>query len=64
MNFIKCFFKDLWVVFKAFWEMAAYVFVIVCVFWLLFGWRVWLADGDVKCMFANDPAVCSAVKNK
>lgn len=64
MNFIKRFFKDLWVIFNVFLELAAYAFVIVCVFWLLFGWRLWLADGDVKCMFANDPAVCAAVKNK
>lgn len=64
MNFIKRFFKDLWVIFKVLWELVAYAFVIVCVFWLLFSWRWWLADGDVKCMFANDPAVCAAVKNK
>lgn len=64
MNFIKRFLKDLWVLFKAFWELAAYAFAIVCVLWLLFGWRSWLANGDVKCMFANDPAVCAAIKNK
>lgn len=64
MKQIKRFFKDLWLVFTALWQMAAYAFAIVCVFWLLFGWRSWLADGDIKCMFANDPAVCAAVKNK
>lgn len=64
MKTIKQFFRDLITIFKALWEMAAYAFVVVFVFFLLFGWRSWLADGDVKCMFANDPAVCAAVKNK
>lgn len=64
MKTLKQFFKDLITIFKVLWEMAAYVLVVVVVFFLLFGWRSWLADGDVKCMFANDPAVCAAVKNK
>ena len=64
MKTIKQFFKDLITIFKALGEMAAYALVVVIVFFLLFSWRAWLADGDVKCMFANDPAVCAAVKNK
>lgn len=62
-KFIKNFFKDLAKVFMAIWTMALYVFIAFCIIWVLFGYRIWLADGDAKCAFANDPAVCAAVKN-
>ena len=48
----------------AIWTAVSYGFVIAVIASCIFGGLYWLADGDVKCMLAKDPATCAAVKNK
>lgn len=36
----------------------------ICFFVLFLGFRAWLADGDIKCFFAKDPATCATIKEK
>lgn len=49
---------------RALWTAVSYVFVIAVLSACILGGLYWLADGDVKCMLAKDPATCAAVKNK
>lgn len=48
----------------ALWTAVSYGFAIAVIASCIFGGLYWLADGDVKCMLAADPATCAAIKSK
>lgn len=41
--------------------LEAIFMIIILVGWVMF--RVWQADGNTRCFFANDPATCATVLN-
>lgn len=48
----------------AIWTAISYGFAIAVLGGCIIGGLYWLADGDIKCMLAQDPPTCAAIKNK
>lgn len=44
------------------WLYIIYLLLIVLFFGGIFAYNYWLADGDIKCMLAQDTATCAAIK--
>lgn len=47
-------------------EHPIWMHVLAVLFWLalaaaVFGIRLWIADGEMRCVFSEDPALCATV---
>lgn len=46
------------------WEYFLYILIIIGFIYAFFAYRYWLGGNNIKCMLAQDPAVCGAIINK
>lgn len=47
-------------------DRSIWMHVLAVIFWIaliavVFGIRLWIADGEVRCVFSEDPALCATV---